>query len=284
MTQWNSAKAQGVTCESEPTIGMEVKYGDSIDCVFEEVSDLDSFQFVGQIGDRPYIQVRNSGNTAGTTSQKRMILYGPSGNLIDEVLPGYTRVIDVTLTENGIHTIVVEHTSRGNATDPLDYQLELPCLAGKCAVSGLPSALGYTAVKPCRIVDTRYGVGGVFSAGETRHFRVYGNISDQNQDGGGAPSSYPTSCPFLLGEPSAVHINLTVVPRGPLGEGGWAAVWPWNESQPSVSWLNYRSGEQNVANAGTVATTVSSSSDPDISVRALRSVDIIIDVLGYYTD
>jgi hypothetical protein len=142
-----------------------------------------------------------------------------------------------------------------------------------------PARADYTPVSPCRIVDTRYTTDGAMAPRETRKFRVYGDISSQNQGGGGAPGDYPTFCAGPGGVPTAVHINVTVVPGGPRGQSGWAAVWPADKAQPNASWLNYVAGTQNIANAGTVAT---SAGDAMISVQTLRSTQVIIDVLGYF--
>jgi hypothetical protein len=43
-------------------------------------------------------------------------------------------------------------------------------------------------------------------------------------------------------------------------------------------------GNQNIANAGVVKTTVSNGANPDFSVYALRDIHLVIDVLGYFKD
>ena len=265
--------AAPVDCDPDPGTDMMLIYSDSVSCVFETSSDMDVYRFQAKAGDQPFIQLVSPSAT--------IRLFDPQGALLATHGGTTARINTVILPETGVYTIVA--TAWPNAEN-WDYTLELPCLAGRCANAPLPATLGYTAVTPCRIVDTRFGIGGSFSAGETRHFHVYGDISDQNKASGGAPADYPDECPFALGEPSAVHINLAVVPMGPAGQGGWAAAWPWNQPQPAASFINYTAGVQTIANAGVVAATVSSGSDPDISVFALRDVHIIIDVMGYYTD
>lgn len=74
-----------------------------------------------------------------------------------------------------------------------------------------------------------------------------------------------------------------VVPQGPAGERGSATLWPWDTPLPSASWINYLAGAQNIANAGTVQTTATDATNPDISVRATRDIHLVIDVLGYYS-
>ena len=191
------------------------------------------------------------------------------------------QISNEVLAEDGIYTIVAEAYV---TADNWSYTLELPCVAGKCSVNPVPGVLGYTAVDPCRIVDTRYTLEGAVAAGQTRHFHSYGDVTDQNQAVGSAPADYPAECPFALGEHAAAHLNVTVVPLGPAGEKGFASLWPWGESQPKASWINYAAGTQNIANAGIVKTTVSSGADPDFSVYASRNVHLIIDVLGYFSN
>ena len=265
--------AAPIDCDPDPGTNMLLTYSDSVSCVFETASDIDVFRFQASAGDRPIIQLVSPGATIS--------LFGPQGALLD--VTGFSataRIDSIILFETGVYTIVATASA---TADNWVYTLELPCLSGQCSNAPLPVSLGYTAVASCRIVDTRFGIGGALSAGETRHFHVYGDISDQNKAGGGAPAGYPDECPFALGEPSAVHINLAVIPMGPAGEKGFATVWPWGQPQPTASFINYTAGAQNVANAATVAAAVSSGSDPDISVFALRNVHIVIDVMGYYT-
>ncbi len=264
-----------VNCDPDPGTNMLIEYSDTVLCVFEAPSDVDVFRFVGNAGDRPFIQL------IGAYSWLR--LYDPLGALLAQA--GWSSAPDITsvvLAEDGIYTVVAE--AYVNTPVNTSYTLELPCLAGKCSVNPVPGLLGYTAVDPCRIVDTRYTLEGAVAAGQMRHFHSYGDVADQNQAVGSAPADYPAECPFALGEHAAAHLNVTVVPLGPAGEKGFASLWPWGESQPKASWINYAAGTQNIANAGIVKTTVSSGADPDFSVYASRNVHLIIDVMGYFSN
>jgi hypothetical protein len=270
------ALGAAVNCDPDPGTDMLIQYGDSVACVFEGGSDVDVFRFVGNAGDRPFIQL----NTDGLTSQ--ISLYDPLGAFVAQT--NFLASVDidtVVLAEDGIYTVVAEAHPNANNTS---YTLELPCVAGKCSVNPVPGVLGYTAVAPCRIVDTRYTLEGAIAAGQTRHFHSYGDVADQNQAVGSAPVDYPADCPFALGEHAAAQLNVTVVPLGPAGEKGFASLWPWGESQPKASWINYAAGTQNIANAGIVKTTLSSGADPDFSVYASRNVHLVIDVLGYFSN
>lgn len=283
------AIAEAVNCEPDPGTDMDIEYSDTVLCEFETDDDSDIFHFVGNKGDNPFIRLMR-GTGATVSDYVSLFLYSPGGVLLardpaaDGLRTRTAEINDFVLTEDGVHTIVARAELLGTGDVGLDYTLELPCLAGKCANAPLPASLGYTAVPPCRIVDTRYGTGGSMSPGETRHYNTYGDISAQNKLGGGAPAGYPDECPFPLGEHAAVHLNVTVVPRGPSGERGFLTIWPHGGAQPSSSFINYKAGTQNVANAGTVKTHSSDGATADISVYALRHIDLVIDVMGYYTE
>ncbi len=272
-----TAHAAARDCDPDPGTNMEIRYSDSISCIFNgPLQDTDTFYFVGSAGDQPFIQTSSLITNA-------VALYSPSGKELDSRW-GYNNTINnIELEEDGIHTIVVNSYYAVGDDDAL-YTLELPCLSGTCRDSIAPDGLGFYAVTPCRIVDTRYGIGGMMVANSSRSFRSYGNVSDQNKAAGGAPLEYPDQCPFPLGEHEAALLNITVVPMGPAGQRGFATVWPWNEQRPNSSWLNYVASLQNIANAGVVKTTPSTGGNPDFSVYVVRDVHLIIDVLGYYKD
>ncbi len=135
--------------------------------------------------------------------------------------------------------------------------------------------LVFTAVSPCRIVDTREPgpVSGVFDPGETRDFFVFGTTAISNQGGN------PAGCPSPGGEPSAVHINVTAVPQS--GQGNFA-VFPANVGPPNASLLNYKAGVQNIANAATIRTFVQVSSEEISVINRNGFSHLVIDILGYY--
>lgn len=143
----------------------------------------------------------------------------------------------------------------------------------------VPLALGdtdedlvYTPVAPCRIVDTRNS-GGVITGGYSRSFLVYGAAGDLNGQGGNA-----AGCFSPVGEPQAVHVNVTVVPAS---GGGNVRVYPAGETTPNASLVNYKPGV-NIANAATVQTTAGTAGEADIEVYTSQDAHVVIDVMGYY--
>ena len=122
------------------------------------------------------------------------------------------------------------------------------------------AGMRFVAVTPCRVADTR-GPGGPFGGpglggGRVRSFAV-------PQGGCGIP-----------GTARAYSLNVTVVPKGPLG---YLTLWPAGQVQPLVSTLNSWSG-QVVANAAIVP----AGSGGAVSVFALDPTDVILDIDGYF--
>ncbi len=130
----------------------------------------------------------------------------------------------------------------------------------------------YTPVAPCRVVDTRFGGGGVLLGGTNRAFFVYGNAATIAGQGGN-----PAGCPSPRGEPRAVHLNVTIVPQA---GGGFIKVYPANLPAPNASLVNFTAGV-NIANAATVQTFFSLAAQ-EIRVFSSQNVHVVIDVLGYY--
>jgi len=128
--------------------------------------------------------------------------------------------------------------------------------------------LTYTAVSPCRIVDTRLA-GGSIPLGGIRSYNVWGDVASQGGN--------PAGCPSPSGEPSAVYINVTAVP---LGNGNILA-YPFGSVAPTASLVNYRFDAQNIANSGTVKTCVGCPKDINIKSN-FGTAHVVIDVLGYY--
>ena len=123
----------------------------------------------------------------------------------------------------------------------------------------------YYPVQPCRVVDTRSGLGGFtgqLQNGAVKNFTIKG----------AQPCLVPTSA-------AAVSFNVTVADAA---SGGWVALWPSSSSYPGVSTLNFNTAE-NIANGAIVPLA---SGTPDLSVVAAFSgtsgVNLILDITGYF--
>jgi len=133
----------------------------------------------------------------------------------------------------------------------------------------------YSPVVPCRVIDTRV-VNGVMAANTTRNFKVHGSGAALGFQGGNA-----AGCTAPRGEPSAVHMNITVVPTGTGGNGtGVLRVFPKDAVEPTASLLNYKLGTV-IPNAATVKTCMYCGDDITIRAR-FNSTHVVADVLGYY--
>lgn len=123
--------------------------------------------------------------------------------------------------------------------------------AGTVATSGLR----FVPVTPCRVADTRVQ-GPMLTPSAPRAFGVRQS-----------PCGIPASA-------RAYSLNVTAVPRGPLG---FLTLWPTGESQPVVSTLNSFDGSI-VANAAIVP----AGSDGSVSVFASNNTDVVLDINGYF--
>jgi hypothetical protein len=138
-----------------------------------------------------------------------------------------------------------------------------------------PNALGdfsrdlvYTAVTPCRIVDTRVA-GGAFGSGVTRTFDVDGATF-------AAQGGVNASCNVPLGVAAATALTITVTdPTGP----GYITAWGLG-AQPLSSVINYVAG-QTVAN--TTIVPVVPGGGNDFSIFASAGTHVVIDVAGYFS-
>ncbi len=128
-------------------------------------------------------------------------------------------------------------------------------------MSGLPGALRFVPVTPCRVVDTRNAngpLGGpILGANSSRDFNIANSAC-------GIPANA-----------QAFSLNVAVVPVGPLG---YLTLWPSGQVQPFVSTLNSLDGR-----IKSNAAIVWAGSAGNISVYASgNSTHVILDINGYF--
>lgn len=128
----------------------------------------------------------------------------------------------------------------------------------------LTSGLHFVPVTPCRIADTREasrpaGFGTpTLAGGVARSFVI-------PAAGCGVPSNA-----------KAYSMNVTVVPKGPLG---YITIWPTGQNQPFVSTLNSADGRVK-ANAAIVP----AGSGGAVSVMATEATELVLDINGYFIE
>lgn len=160
---------------------------------------------------------------------------------------------------------------------PASLVLLIVLVAMPVLASGIPiqnwtpnanADLGHTSpfqsIAPCRLVDTRYGVGGpatAFAANETRHYTI-------------ATSTACSGIPVA----EAYSLNFTIV--GYTGSFGWITAWPYGATKPTVSTVNFGNGAA-VANAAVVPANTSNGA---ISIYASGATHLLVDINGYYTN
>jgi len=149
------------------------------------------------------------------------------------------------------------------------------------AQSPLPDALGYFAVTPCRVVDTRLigaSPGAPMVGDETRTFRMR-DTSLSYQGGAASGCGIPA-------EALAAMVNLTVVsPSGP----GHIRVWAHPLAMPPASTLNYGAvaGLSALANGIAIPicdtrTAIDGCPADFVVFNRLSTTHLVVDVVGYF--
>ena len=143
------------------------------------------------------------------------------------------------------------------ATNDTDLVLDVN---GYFASASAPSSLSFYPLAPCRLVDTRNGNGPLggpaLNANQARTFPLLSS-----------------SC-NVPATAQAYSLNMTAVPRGPLG---YLTTWAAGQPQPFVSTLNAPTGAT-TANAAIVP----AGTNGDLSVFVTNTADLVIDINGYF--
>ncbi len=126
----------------------------------------------------------------------------------------------------------------------------------------------YTAITPCRLVDTRKA-GGKVTNTAPRSFVAASTGSLAAQGGNPAGCGIPAA---------AVAIQANVVAVGSAGSG-FLKVYPAGAPAPAASFLNFRDGKA-VANGGAI--TVDTSGAKHFTVLTSRTSHVVVDVSGYF--
>jgi hypothetical protein len=139
------------------------------------------------------------------------------------------------------------------------------------ALGDVAQDLVYTPITPCRIVDTRNTVAGSIGDNASRSFAAAGEISYGGQ--GGSASN----CGMGTEAPSAVALNVTVV--GPT-QAGYATVFPFGETRPATSSLNFSAGQ--IANNAIISKIPSPAGSFDFTIFSLFQAHYVVDIVGYF--
>lgn len=174
-----------------------------------------------------------------------------------------------TLTGTG-HRVddarVVDHLARqalgGAAKEP-----------GK-ALGSTTGDLVFTAVTPCRIVDTRVA-GGPIAANASRPFLGLAINSGANFSSQGGSA---TNCNVAAVGASAIMVNVTAVtPSG----AGFATVYKSGESRPLAASVNYTAGA--IVNNSVVVGVPNPLAITDFVIYTFAQSDYVVDIVGYFS-
>jgi hypothetical protein len=133
--------------------------------------------------------------------------------------------------------------------------------------------LVYTPVVPCRIVDTRSGGGGVFLPGNQRDWLAFSPSGFASQGGSATNCGIPV-------RPAAIMANTTLA--NTVGGPEFFELWPFNQTRPTASTVNWFGPGQQPANAEIVPLCTGGGCTSDFSAFASGQTHAIVDVLGYF--
>ncbi len=160
--------------------------------------------------------------------------------------------LQVSLTP-GTHTISVNYSGDPTYTAAAATPVTV-------VIGGPPPGLRFVPVTPCRIADTRNPAGpfgGPFITGNTsRGFAV------------------PDSACNIPATAQAYSVNVTVVPKGPLG---FLTMFPCGQSVPLASTLNSIDGRVKAA-----AAIVPAGTNGGVCAFATQDTELILDINGYF--
>jgi hypothetical protein len=147
--------------------------------------------------------------------------------------------------------------------------------------------LVFTALPPCRLIDTRLA-GGAFAPSETRSYTLRGPATDYTSYGGNASGcGIPGLVGSTLQENEAKALSINIIAVSPAGSGHFVA-WPTNQAPPVASVINYANVTGlNIANGIILPMCDEVSATPctagDISfLAAVSGVHLVVDVTGYF--
>jgi hypothetical protein len=167
---------------------------------------------------------------------------------------------------------VVDRFARASSTRGLTTKTA--AAVGAKTLGSTTGDLVFTAVTPCRIVDTRVA-GGPIAANSGRSF--FGVATTPGgvftSQGGSA-----TNCNVAAVGASAIAINVTAVtPSG----AGYATVYRFGDSKPLAASVNYTAGA--IVNNSVVVGIPNPLTSSDFTIYTFAQSDYVVDIVGYFS-
>ncbi|MGN6152272.1 MAG: hypothetical protein ACTHOH_09730 [Lysobacteraceae bacterium] len=167
---------------------------------------------------------------------------------------------------------VVDRFARASSTRGLTTKTAAEI--GAKVLGSTTGDLVFTAITPCRIVDTRVA-GGAIGANGSRNFIGVAVSAGANftSQGGSA-----TDCGVAAIGASAIAINVTAVtPAG----AGFATVYRSGDTRPLAASVNYTAGA--IVNNSVVVGIPNPLSITDFSIYTFAQSDYVVDIVGYFS-
>lgn len=134
--------------------------------------------------------------------------------------------------------------------------------------------LSFTAVTPCRIVDTRVA-GGAIAANSSRNFV---GVAVSAGTGFAFQGGSSTDCNVAAIGASAIALNVTAVtPAG----AGYATVYRSGDTRPLAASVNYTAGA--IVNNSVVVGIPNPLGITDFTIYTFAQADYVVDIVGYFS-
>ncbi len=165
---------------------------------------------------------------------------------------------------------VIDHHARASLAAPRAVK----AAPGTKALGSTTGDLVFTAVTPCRIVDTRV-TGGAIAANSSRAFL---GVAISAGTGFGSQGGSSTDCGVAAVGASAIVVNVTAVtPSG----AGYATVYKSGDARPLAASVNYTSGA--IVNNSVVVGIPNPLAITDFVIYTFAQSHYVVDIVGYYS-
>lgn len=146
--------------------------------------------------------------------------------------------------------------------------------AGATLIGSTTGDLSFTAVTPCRIVDTRVA-GGAIAANSSRNFI---GVAVSAGSGFASQGGSSTDCNVAAVGASAIVLNVTAV--SPLA-AGYATIYRSGDTRPLAASVNYTTGA--IVNNSVVVGIPNPLATTDFTIYTFAQSDYVVDIVGYFS-
>lgn len=140
-------------------------------------------------------------------------------------------------------------------------------------IGSLGNDLSFTAITPCRIVDTRLAGGPISANGTRTFFATLASAANNFSSQGGSA----TDCQIGGVAISGVAVNVTVVNPS---VGGYTTVYKAGTTRPTAASVNYTAGQ--IVNNSVMVGIPNPRTGSDFTIFSLSAADYVVDIVGYY--